>query len=154
TMSLLPVLPAALVSATVRAALFGTAAEAVAAGMISAHVAALTRGALRTMPSTKWILAAAVVLPLGWLAGGGGLLEQRVRAHQPPVVQPDKPGQPPAADDQATLEWKFEKDKVFYQEMTINTRQDITFKNGQGVYPQEQTLYFSWRPVGRNTDSN
>jgi hypothetical protein len=100
-----------------------------------------------------WELSHAV-LPMSLLARAGVLLEQRVKAQKPPVVQPADPGQPPAADDQVTLEWKFEKDKLFYQEMTTRTRQDIKFKNGQGVYPREQTLYFSWRPVGRDKDGN
>ncbi|HEV3143927.1 MAG TPA: DUF6263 family protein [Gemmataceae bacterium] len=154
TTSPLPVVPAVLVSTTVRAALFGTAAEAAAAGMISTHVAALTKGALRTMPLTRWILAAAVVLPLSLLAGAGVLWEQRVQAQKPPAVQPDKLAQPPAADDQVTLEWKFEKDKVFYQEMSTITRQAMKFMNGDGTYQREQTLYFSWRPLGRDKDDN
>jgi RNA polymerase sigma factor (sigma-70 family) len=156
TLSPLPVLPAALVSATVRAALVGTAAEAEAAGMISAHVAALAKGALRTMPSIKWILIAAVVLPLSLLAGGGAFLARCFHAEEVRVVQPDKASQRPAADDHVTLQWKFEKDKPFYQEMTTITRQDMFFlnANANGVYGHEQTLYFSWRPVRRDKDGN
>jgi hypothetical protein len=156
TLSGLPILPAALVSATVRAALFGTPVEAAAAGMISAHVAALAKGALRTMPSIKWILTAAVVLSLSLLAGGGAILAQSFHAEEPRVVQQDQATQPPAADDQVALQWKFEKDKPFYQEMTTITRQDMLFldTNADGVYGHEQTLYFSWRPIGRDKDGN
>jgi RNA polymerase sigma factor (sigma-70 family) len=156
TLSLLPVLPAAMVSATIRAALFGTAAEAAAAGMISAHVAALAKRALRTMPSIK-CLTAAVVLSLSLLAGGGAILAQCFHAEEPRVVQQDQASQRSAADDdQVTLQWKFEKDKPFYQEMTTITRQDMLFlpANANGVYGHEQTLYFSWRPVGRDKDGD
>jgi RNA polymerase sigma factor (sigma-70 family) len=155
TVSLLPVLPAPLVSATARAALFDTAAEAAAAGMISAHVATLAKGALRTMPLTKWVLTTAVVLPLSLLVGGGAFLPQCFQAEQTRVAQPDEARRSPVAVDQATLIWKFEKDKRFYQVMTTLTRQDIRVLNGQTVeQQQEQTLYFSWTPVGRDKDGN
>jgi hypothetical protein len=40
--------------------------------------------------------------------------------------------------------------------MTTITRQDMLFLdvNANGVYGHEQTLYFSWRPVGRDKDGN
>jgi RNA polymerase sigma factor (sigma-70 family) len=64
---------AELVLATVKAATLMAAGEAVA-GLISAKVAALTEGVLKTMLATKLKIAAAVVLTVGLLAGGvGGL---------------------------------------------------------------------------------
>ena len=108
------------------------------------------------MLSTKWILTTAVVLPLSLLAGGGAFLALRVQAENPRGVQSDEESQPPAADDQVTLQWEFEIDKPFYQEMTTITRQDMLFlpANANGVYGHEQTLYFSWRPVGLDKDGN
>jgi RNA polymerase sigma factor (sigma-70 family) len=155
-LSVHPALPVALVSATVRAALFGTTVEAAAAGAISAHVAALTKGALPTMPATKWILTTAVLVPLSLLAGGGAFLAECFQAEKPRVVEGGEAGLPPAAEEQVTLRWKFEKDKPFYQEMTTITRQDMLFlpANANGVYGHEQTLYFSWTPVGRDKDGN
>jgi hypothetical protein len=72
------------------------------------------------------------------------------------VVQQDQASKRPAADDQVAIQWKFEKEKPFYQEMTTITRQDMLFAdtNANGVYGHEQTLYFSWRPVGRDKDGN
>ena len=108
------------------------------------------------MSSTKWILTTAVVLPLTLLAGGGAFLSQCFRAEVARVVQQDQASQRPAAEDQMTLRWTFEKDKPFYQEMTTITRQDMLFldTNANGVYGHEQTLYFSWMPVGRDKDGN
>jgi hypothetical protein len=108
------------------------------------------------MPSSQSILTMAIVLPLSLLGGRGAFLALRVQAENPHSVQPDEASQPLAADDQVTLQWKFEKGKPFYQEMTTITRQDMHFENtnANGVYPQEQTLYFTWKPVGRDKDGN
>jgi hypothetical protein len=108
------------------------------------------------MPSAKWILTTAVAVPLSSLAGGGAFLARCSHTEVPPLVQQDQASQRPAADDQVTLQWRFEQDKPFYQEMTTITRQDMLFLavNSNGVYGHEQTLYFSWTPVGRDKDSN
>lgn len=124
------------------------------------------------MSSTQRILTTALMLPLSLLAGRPAFLARRlqadepqfqarrVEADQPRAVRPGEPVQPRAAHaatDPVSLQWKFEKDKPFYQEMTTATRQVVKFMNGlsgQGIYHQEQTLYFSWRPVGRDKDGN
>jgi hypothetical protein len=106
------------------------------------------------MSSTQWILTTAIVLSLSLAATGGALPAQRVRAEKPHLVQPDKAGQPRAANDQVPLQWKFERDKPFYQEMTVVTRQAMKFVNGEVSRAQEQTFFFSWRPVGQDKDGN
>jgi RNA polymerase sigma factor (sigma-70 family) len=60
--------PAPLVAATVRAGLW-FAGEQVAEGAVSAQVIELARGALGTMTTSKWALAAGVLLAIG--LGGG-----------------------------------------------------------------------------------
>jgi RNA polymerase sigma factor (sigma-70 family) len=74
-------LPAALVHATVKAALAGTAAPA-AGGLISAEVAALVEGVTRTMFVTKLKIVAAVVLAVGLIGGSAGLVTRQVLAAQ------------------------------------------------------------------------
>jgi len=46
--------------------------------------------------------------------------------------------------DKAALEWKFEKDKTFYQTMTTKTNQVMKVMNAEVKQDQKQTFYFSW----------
>jgi hypothetical protein len=128
------------------------------AGTRFQFVAELTKGALRAMSSTLRIFTMAVVLPLSLLAGRAAFRPQRVQAGQPrAAAQRAELVQPPAAgdaDDQVTLQWKLQKDKVFYQEVTVITRQALKEMNGEIKRAQEQTFYFSWRPVGQDKDGN
>lgn len=66
--------PAPLLMGTVRAAASSAAPQAVAAGVISAKVAALTEGVLRSMLLTKLKIAAMVLLVLGIACFGAGLI--------------------------------------------------------------------------------
>ncbi len=45
-----------------------------------------------------------------------------------------------------TLEWKFEKNKTFYQTMTTSTEQTMKVMNNDVTQKQKQTFYFSWTP--------
>jgi len=63
-------LPAPLVLSTVKAATYSASGQAVAAGLISADVAALTEGVLRTMFFTNLKIAVAVCLVLAVMATG------------------------------------------------------------------------------------
>jgi RNA polymerase sigma factor (sigma-70 family) len=76
--------PAALSHATREAVLHGAAGKVLAAGAVSARVAALTEGVLQAMFLTKLIkTAAAAVLAVGVLGGGTGLLLYRTHAVEP-----------------------------------------------------------------------
>jgi hypothetical protein len=55
-------------------------------------------------------------------------------------------------DQPASLKWKFEKDKPFYQEMTTKTKQTMKVMNSDVVQDQEQTFIFSWTPVNQEKD--
>ena len=75
-------------------------------------------------------------------------------ADKPPADKPaaDKPpaDKPPAADkpsaDTATLKWKFEKGKTFYQTMTTKTNQNMKVMGSDIKQDQSQTFWFSWTP--------
>jgi hypothetical protein len=49
-------------------------------------------------------------------------------------------------DDEVLLEWKFAKDKTFYQEMKTKTDQTMKVSGTDVVQNQEQTFWFSWTP--------
>jgi hypothetical protein len=53
----------------------------------------------------------------------------------------------PPAKKGVTLQWKFEKDKEFYQEMTTKTDQTMTVMNNKVTQTQKQTFVFSWKPL-------
>jgi RNA polymerase sigma factor (sigma-70 family) len=84
--------PAALMSSTVKAAV-PFAAGKVAAGLVSASVAALTEGVLQAMFLTKLKIATAALLALAVLGTGAGLFGHRVLAQRPAAG-----GQGPAAE--------------------------------------------------------
>jgi hypothetical protein len=147
------VLPPALVSSTVKAALSGAVDTAVASGLISAQAAALAKGAMRTMSLTRWTVAVAGVVVLGVLGGGAGVLSHRVQA-----VEPAQGGSaaelPAAAKEEAVLRWTFQPDRPFYQEVTTETRQVLRVM-GTGVpQTQKQTFIFSWTPEERDRRGN
>jgi RNA polymerase sigma factor (sigma-70 family) len=67
-------LPPALLSATVKAATLVATGQAATAGIVSAHVAALTKGVLHTMFVKKLTIASMVLLTMGLVTTGGVLL--------------------------------------------------------------------------------
>lgn len=73
-------LPARLVSTTVAAAACGAAAPAVATGIVSADVAALTEAVLRGMLLTRLKIATTVLLALSILGTSAGVLAHHVLA--------------------------------------------------------------------------
>jgi uncharacterized protein (TIGR03067 family) len=78
-------LPAAVVSSTTKAASLFAAGPAAASGAISAGVAALTEGVLKTMSLTRLRIAAVVVTSvIATLAGGAGLTYRTQAAEQTP----------------------------------------------------------------------
>jgi hypothetical protein len=52
----------------------------------------------------------------------------------------------PAFGQEVDIKWKFEKGKTFYQEMTTETKQDMTVMGMKISQTQKQTFYFSWTP--------
>jgi hypothetical protein len=48
------------------------------------------------------------------------------------------------AQDKATLKWKFEPKKSFYQKMTTDTKQNMKVMGSDVVQNQSQTFFFSW----------
>jgi RNA polymerase sigma factor (sigma-70 family) len=74
--------PAVLVCATVRAAM--AAGQAATAGVVSAQVAALSSGALRTMFLTRLLFTCAALIGLGLAGTGAGLFLCYSGAAQPP----------------------------------------------------------------------
>jgi len=49
--------------------------------------------------------------------------------------------------DAVSIEWKFEKDKTFWQELTTKTTQNLKVQGMDITQDQEQTFYFSWTPM-------
>jgi RNA polymerase sigma factor (sigma-70 family) len=74
--------PTSVVSSTIKAATLLTAGQGAAASMISAHVAALTEGVLKTMLLTKF-KTATVVLAVALLGTGAGWLTHQALAEKP-----------------------------------------------------------------------
>lgn len=51
---------------------------------------------------------------------------------------------PALAQDKAVIDWKFEKGKTFYQELTTTTSQNMKVMGQEVVQKQNQTFYFSF----------
>ncbi|HEV3122753.1 MAG TPA: RNA polymerase sigma factor, partial [Isosphaeraceae bacterium] len=79
----LAAVPAALLDSTVKAATALAAGPAVAAGVISAAVAVLLEGVLRTMSFTKFKLGAATLITAGVVAAGATLVVGQVQQVAP-----------------------------------------------------------------------
>jgi RNA polymerase sigma factor (sigma-70 family) len=74
--------PGLLVASAVRAASYSTAGEALAAGVVSAHAAALSQGVLQGSFMAKLNATPLLFVAVGVLGSGVGLLAQRAPAHQ------------------------------------------------------------------------
>jgi Family of unknown function (DUF6263) len=59
-----------------------------------------------------------------------------------------------AQDQPVSLKWKFEKDKVFWQEMTTTTKQSMKVMGTDVKQDQTQTFWFSWKPVEQKPDGS
>ncbi len=58
------------------------------------------------------------------------------------------------AQDKVKLEWKFEKDKTFYQELTTTTNQSIKVMGQEVTQNQTQTFYFAYTPTQQDANGN
>jgi RNA polymerase sigma factor (sigma-70 family) len=149
--AVLAVPPAALVASTVQT-LVRTANGAETAGLIPAHVAALTKGALRSMFLTRFSsTAAAAALALGLLSGGAFLA---LRTPTGVAAEPSSAGAGEGENGGVLLRWKFAKDRPFYQELTTETDQDMKVNGNTVRQNQAQTYYYRWTPRGRDEDGN
>jgi RNA polymerase sigma factor (sigma-70 family) len=83
-------IPIHLISSTTKAALQFAAGKLAAAGIVSAHVAALSEGVLQAMRLTTLKIAVSVILAVGVLATGGGLLTHQVLAQKQASVQKEE----------------------------------------------------------------
>jgi RNA polymerase sigma factor (sigma-70 family) len=122
--------PAALVGATLRAALTSGSGKTAAVGAVSGPAAVLAEGAIRAMWMTKVTMAAAVLLAVGVVGSGTGLLTFRGPGAEQPFAknaeeapagaaahenEPDEPQQDKA------LEERREKER---QERALQERQE------------------------------
>jgi RNA polymerase sigma factor (sigma-70 family) len=143
-------LSAALVNSTVQAALLGTAERAAAAGVISASVAALTKGALQAMTLTRWAATTAVVLTLSLLGGGSAVVAHRVLAVEPARTASVRDHRRSSVGERSRaavlFQWKFKKGQPFYQIVTTKTTQVMKVMNNDVTQNQEQTFYIQWTP--------
>jgi len=63
------------------------------------------------------------------------------------------PAPAPAGDkDKVSLQWKFDKDKTFYQTMRTETKQSMKVMNNDVNQTQKQTFFFSWKPIKNEGD--
>jgi hypothetical protein len=61
---------------------------------------------------------------------------------------------PALAQDKATLKWKFDKDKPFYQTMRTETKQAMKVMGTDVNQNQTQTFYTKWTPESVDKDGN
>jgi hypothetical protein len=77
-------------------------------------------------------------------------------AQTPPAADPKQPApaQPPAGgDNKQAFEFKFEKDKPFYQEMKTEVTQTIKVQGGSDLTQKhDQTFLFKWLPTAQTGD--
>jgi RNA polymerase sigma factor (sigma-70 family) len=93
------ILPPTLVTSTIEAAMLTAAGQAVPAELISAKVAALTQGVLKTMFSSRMKLMAVLVLMLGAFGGVVGVLSHQLpaaeRSGSQSAAREPRPPEPP-----------------------------------------------------------
>jgi RNA polymerase sigma factor (sigma-70 family) len=153
--SVVAALPAALVSSTARAAQLGSAEKALAAGVLSAQAAALTKGALSSMTLTKWLPATALVLLLGL-----GLIGVAPRTQPAQAVEPVSEGPLPVASHPperekgrgVVLAWKLARNVPFYEERTTMTEMVMKVTDSDIRQTQAQTFFFRWTPAEQEDD--
>jgi RNA polymerase sigma factor (sigma-70 family) len=94
---------AALVSTTVKAAMLVAAGQTAATGLVSAQVAAITKGVLTSMLLTKLKTVMAVTVIVCALGGmiGTSFLDGQTTGNDPLRSGPGTPGQPPGATKKA-----------------------------------------------------
>ena len=133
-----PVVPAALVDATLKAATFFASNRASATSLVSANVAILTKGALRAMLLTKLKIVAAILLTLGVIGAGSGVWTYRTLAVQGAEVAPDGPNlpedeQPAPRKKEDAKKTKPDKDSVQRdtQHQTVKEVVTKSFKTGK-----------------------
>jgi hypothetical protein len=99
---------------------------------------------------TVVLFLAVMALPFAGLDLLGQAKDDKKKKEEPKKTEVKKE----AAKDSAKskLEWKFEKEKAFYQTMTTTTNQTMKVMNNDVTQKQSQTFYFSWTPKGQDKD--
>jgi RNA polymerase sigma factor (sigma-70 family) len=114
--------PAPLLTATVKAGLWFAAGRGAAAGVVSTKVALLAEGVVRSMALTKLKIATALLLALGVLGTGAGVV-------MPPAAA-ELPGNVNAEASPAAAGPKAEKSDLFV-DVTAQSGVDFTYRNGE-----------------------
>jgi RNA polymerase sigma factor (sigma-70 family) len=96
--------PAALTHTTIQAALLTAAGRAAAAGVISARVAALTKGALKMVFLTK-LQVTAILLVTSMLGAGAGVVTYGGAVRQAETTPAERPAQPAASSLETYRNW-------------------------------------------------
>jgi RNA polymerase sigma factor (sigma-70 family) len=104
--------PTSVVSSTIKAASLFAAGQAAATAVVSAKVAALTEGVLKTMLLTKLKIASAVLLAVAVLGGGAGALLRQTQAAEP-MKAPARVEQPEPALDLTKIERTIRKEPAY-----------------------------------------
>jgi hypothetical protein len=102
----------------------------------------LRRGRLAAL-----LAAALLALPLC----GSGLLGQEKGKDKDKKDAKAEPAKT-ESKEKVSLKWKFDKDKTFYQTMNTKTDQTMTVMNNTVKQTQDQTFYFSYKPVEQKGD--
>ncbi len=150
---LIAALPVSLVSSTARAAMSGTIDRAIASGVIPSRVAYLTNGVLRTMILKKWAQTFSVIIGLSLFCG---IVVQAIESKNTEPGQPQQLASPKQSEGQnpgVVLEWKFEKGRPFYQELTTEVDVVIKIQNIETKQKQTQTFYLVWTPLEKDGDN-
>jgi len=141
------------VASTARAAMSGSTNQAIATGLIPSRVAKLTNGVLRTMILKKWVQMCSVIIGLSLF---GGIVVQAIESETTEPGQPQQLASPKQSEGKnpgVVLEWKFEKDKPFYQELTTEVDQIIKIQSIETRQKQTQIFYLVWTPLEKDGDN-
>ena len=98
---------------------------------------------------TSFLFLAALALPL---AGLNLFVQAEDDKKKGETKQTDTKKEPSKDSAKSKLEWKFEKEKAFYQTMTTTTDQIMKVMNNDVTQKQSQTFFFSWTPKERLPD--
>jgi uncharacterized protein (TIGR03067 family) len=137
--------PSALLTSTVKAATLFAAGQAATAGVISAPVATLTEGVLKTMFLTKLKIAVAVLLLTVFVLGGVGILahpaasagqqDKKDPPPQPVVKDADKP-----AGDKEKIQGTWEVVSAEYRGETRENKFTVSFAGNKIALREKAVL--------------
>jgi RNA polymerase sigma factor (sigma-70 family) len=117
--------PPLLVAGTIKTALLLATAQSPAVGVVSAQVAALTEGVLKTMLLAKLKILTGLVVALSVVAGAGLLARQALADKPAPpniavALSPGKPVEPAAQDSMSPVEVEVAKDLLTFSGLVLD----------------------------------